>query len=77
MKLNVIAFNANGIRRQRYGISKQQQDLHIDVALLAETHLKPRERLFIPNYHFYRIDWFPGRKGGTAVAVRNGIPITM
>jgi hypothetical protein len=30
--------------------------------------------IFIPNYHFYRIDRYPGRKGGIAVAVRTGIP---
>jgi hypothetical protein len=44
------------------------------VALFSETHLKPLERFFIPNYHFYRTDRYPGRKGGTAVAVRKVIP---
>jgi hypothetical protein len=44
------------------------------VALLSDTHLKPHERFFTPNYHIYRTDRFPGRKGGTAVAVRKGIP---
>jgi hypothetical protein len=44
------------------------------VTLLSETHLKPHERLFIPNYIFNRTDRFPGRKGGTAVTVRKGIP---
>jgi hypothetical protein len=48
--------------------------LHIDVALFSETHLKPHERFHIQNYHFYRIDRHPGRKDGTAVAVRKGIP---
>jgi inorganic pyrophosphatase len=48
----VVAFNANGISKQRYEISKQLQDLHIDVALFSETHLKPYERFYIPNYHF-------------------------
>jgi hypothetical protein len=48
--------------------SKQLQVLHIDVALLSETHLKPHERFFIPNYHFYRTERFLGREG---------IPITM
>jgi hypothetical protein len=42
--------------------------------LYSQSHLKPHEKFFIPNYHFYRTDRFPGRKGGTAVAVRNGIP---
>jgi hypothetical protein len=37
--LEVIAFNANGIARQRYDFSKQLQDLHIDVALFSETLL--------------------------------------
>jgi hypothetical protein len=71
--LKVLAFNANGIGRQRYDLSKQLQDLHIDVALFSETHLKP-ERFYIQNFHFYRTDRYPGRKGGTAVAVRRGIP---
>jgi hypothetical protein len=44
------------------------------VALLSETHIKPRERFFIQNFHFYRTDRYPGRKGGTAVAVRKGMP---
>jgi hypothetical protein len=46
----------------------------MNVALFSEMHLKPHERFFVPNYHFYRTDCFPGRKGGTAVAVRKGIP---
>jgi hypothetical protein len=33
--LKVIAFNAHGIWRRRYELSKQLQDLHIDVALLS------------------------------------------
>jgi hypothetical protein len=31
--LEVIAFNVNGIARQRYELSKQLQNLHVDVAL--------------------------------------------
>jgi hypothetical protein len=61
--LEVIAFNANGIWRRCYTLSKQLQDLHIDVAVLSETRLKPHERFFIPNYNFYRTNRFRGRKG--------------
>jgi exonuclease III len=68
--LKVIAFNANGIWRQWYEVNKPLQDQHIDVALLSETHPKPHERFFIPKYHFYCTNRFPGRKGGTAIAVR-------
>jgi hypothetical protein len=69
-----MAFNTNGFAKQRYELSKQLQDVHVDVAMLSQTHLKIRERFFIPNYHFYRTYRYPGRKGGTAVAVRIGIP---
>jgi hypothetical protein len=37
-------------------------------------HLKLHGRFFIPNEHFYRTARFPEIKGGTAVAVRKGIP---
>jgi hypothetical protein len=48
----VIAFNVNYISRRRCALSKQLQDLHIDVVVLSETHLKPHERFFNPNYFF-------------------------
>jgi hypothetical protein len=59
--LKVIAFN--GIGRQRHELSRQLQDLHIDVDLFSEAHLKPRDRFHIQNYHFYWIDRHPERKG--------------
>jgi hypothetical protein len=70
--LKLIAFNASGISRQRYELNKQLQDLHIDVALLSETSQTPWEGLY-SNLSLYRTDRFPGRKGGTSVAVRKGI----
>jgi hypothetical protein len=59
----VTVFNVNGISRECCELSKQLQGLYIDVAMLSETCLKPHERFFISNYHIYRIDCFPGRKG--------------
>jgi exonuclease III len=72
--LKIITCNANGVVRQSHELSKQLQDLCIDVALFSETCLKPQERFFIPNYHVYQMDRNADRKGGTAVAVRKGIP---
>jgi hypothetical protein len=72
--LKVVAFNPNDIGRQRYELSKQLQEQRIDVALLSETHLNPHERFYIPYYQVYRTDRYPGLKGGTAVAVKKGIP---
>jgi hypothetical protein len=59
--------------KQRYELSKQLQDLQVDVALFSEIYLKP-QRFFISNYHVYRTDRHPGRKGGNVVAVRRGVP---
>jgi hypothetical protein len=52
------------------------QDLKIYVSLFSETHLKPHVRYYIPNHHIYRNDRLDGSKGGTAVAVKKGIPHT-
>jgi hypothetical protein len=58
--LKIIAFNANGIARQRYKLSKQLQDYKF-----SETHLKPLERYVISNYHLYWTVRHTGRKDGT------------
>jgi hypothetical protein len=52
--LKIVAFNINGIGKQRFELGKQQKDRRIDMALLSETRLKLHERFFIPNYHVYR-----------------------
>jgi hypothetical protein len=39
--LKLTEFIANGIWRQCNELSKQLQDLHIDMALLSETQLEP------------------------------------
>jgi hypothetical protein len=74
MPLKVKAFNAKGIVRQGYELSNQLQDLHVDVAQFSETYLKTHERFLISNNHFYRTDSHPGRKAGTADAVRKAVP---
>jgi hypothetical protein len=74
--LKVVAFNANGIGRQAYELRKQLQDLKIDGAIFTEIHLKQHMRFYIPNCHIYRNDRLDGNKGGTAVAVKKGIPRT-
>jgi hypothetical protein len=38
--------------RELYELSKQLQDLHVDVALSSEAHLKSHERFFISIYNF-------------------------
>jgi hypothetical protein len=72
--LRVMALNVNGIGRQCYVLRKRMQNLLIDVAMLSDTHLKLHERFFIPNYHFYQTDCYPGRNGITVVAVIKSNP---
>jgi endonuclease/exonuclease/phosphatase (EEP) superfamily protein YafD len=72
--LKVVPFNANGITRQHYELSKQLHTSRTDVALLLETHLKPHERFCITNYHIYRNVRHTAAKGGNAIAVRKAVP---
>jgi hypothetical protein len=73
--LKVVVTIVQQIMTQSNGaVLEEDKIVHIDVALFSETHLKPHERLCILNYHFFRTDHHPGRKGGTAVAVRRGVP---
>jgi hypothetical protein len=74
--LKAVEFSANGIVRQHYELSSALQEQRIDLALLAKTHLRRHEWFYIPNYQVYRNDRFSGIKGGTAVAVKKGIPHT-
>jgi hypothetical protein len=71
MPPKVLAFNANGISKQRYELSKQLQDLR--GSLFRDTSKTPLEVLH-SKLPIYRINRHPERKGGTAVAVRKGIP---
>jgi hypothetical protein len=52
------------------------QDLKNDLALFRETLLKPLMRFYIPNHNIYRNDRLDGNNGGSAVAVKKGIPHT-
>jgi hypothetical protein len=72
----IMAFSANGIAMQAYEVRKQVQDLKINVALFSEANLKPHIKFHIPNYDIYRTDREDWHKGGTAAAVKKGIPHT-
>jgi hypothetical protein len=66
--LKLAAFNANGIGRQSYELSKQLRELYIHVTALRD------ERFFIPHEQLYRTGRFLGIKGAYATAIRNDIP---
>jgi hypothetical protein len=72
--LKVIAFNANGIWRQRYELCKQLQGLHVHVALHSETQLSPHEEFFIPIITFIGLAASQEEKAGLRLQL---FPITM
>jgi hypothetical protein len=65
--------NSSSLNMFKVATVLQQIMTELNVALFSETHLKPHETFYISNYHLYQTDRFPGRKGGTAIAVRKGI----
>jgi hypothetical protein len=62
--LKVKAFNANGIMKQRYELSKQLQDLHVDVVPFSEIHLKPHKRFLYFKLPLLSNRPPPGQKWG-------------
>ena len=72
--LNIVAWNANGIRLKLQEFREFLARTKIDVALINETHLKPSHRANVPNYVVYRNDRLNGRAGGTAIYIKKSIP---
>jgi exonuclease III len=54
--LKIIAFNVNGSGRQEHEVTKQLEDLKIDVVLFSEIRLTPLMRFYILNYDICRTD---------------------
>jgi hypothetical protein len=75
--LKVIAFNAKGIGRQRYVLSKPHQYIHVDVAHFHRNICNLMRGFFFSNFYYYQTDRYPGKKCGTAFAVKKSFPITM
>jgi hypothetical protein len=76
MPLKVLEFNANGIGRQRYELSKQLQDLNVEVVLFSETQLKYHERFIIPNFHFNEPTATLVEKAELPLQLGKAVPIT-
>lgn len=69
-----MAFNANNIGTKKHEFCRHLQKYKIDICLINETHLKPFHTFKIQNYIIYRNDREPGKGGGTAIAIKHGIP---
>ena len=72
-QLNIIAWNANGLKPKIQEFREFLPRLGVDVALISETHLKPGHRVGVSNYCVYRNDRETGRGGGTAIFIKKSI----
>ena len=71
-KLTIRTWNASGISApKRLEHTLLLNDNAIDVACITETHLKPKETLYISNFSVYIKDITSSRRGGVALLVRN------
>jgi exonuclease III len=74
--LKILSFNANGILRQRNDLSKQLEDLRIDVAMFLETNLKPHEKFFLQTYPFTELTAIREGKGELPSQLGKASPTT-
>lgn len=73
-KLNVLNWNADGLKHNIPELEDFMIRHNIHIALISETHLKPEISIKIKNYSIYRTDRTSRfAAGGTAVIVSNQI----
>ncbi|GBM03793.1 putative RNA-directed DNA polymerase from transposon BS, partial [Araneus ventricosus] len=77
--LDIIFWNANGIRNRSADIRNFVEEHSPEIFLIQETKLRPEFNFNIPNYDIYRTDRIPQNNphalgGGTAVLIKKSIP---
>ncbi|GFU32674.1 RNA-directed DNA polymerase from mobile element jockey [Trichonephila clavipes] len=73
MMTQFFSWNANGLKRCIDELKYTIIDYNPDVIGIQETHLRPADRVSIPNYTCHRSDCTTHRGGGTAIFVKNSI----
>ncbi|GFX03062.1 probable RNA-directed DNA polymerase from transposon X-element [Trichonephila clavipes] len=71
--LRFFSWNANGLKSKLEELKDCIIDYNPDVIGIQETHLRPADRVSIPNYSCHRSDRTTHRGGGTALFVKNSI----
>ncbi|GFU59787.1 probable RNA-directed DNA polymerase from transposon X-element [Trichonephila clavipes] len=66
-------WNANGLKSNLEELKDCIIDYNPDVIGIQETHLRPADKVSIPNYTCHRSDRTTHRGGGTALFVKNSI----
>lgn len=69
-QMRVMAWNACDLNSKVAKLSQFLRDDPVDALLVNETWLRPGDRLTFPNYRVYRNNRLVGRRGGTAILIR-------
>lgn len=70
--LYFLLWNANGLIQHKNELELYLHENRIDIAIISETHLTSRSRLFIRNYSIYRCDHPDDTShGGAAIIIRS------
>jgi len=76
-EFKIISWNCNGIENKIPELTAFVKQNKIDIILLGETRLNPKNKISIPNYHVYRTDRPKAptapSSGGTAILIRKNI----
>lgn len=72
--INIMQWNAEGVRNKKLALTKFLKDEDIDVACIQETHLNPEHAFRIRGYETLKLDR-EGHKGGVIILIRLNIPI--
>ncbi|GFS83564.1 hypothetical protein TNCV_1657811 [Trichonephila clavipes] len=65
--LRVYSWNANGVKKNLEELKESIIFHNPDLIGIQETHLRPPDRISIPNYTCHRSDRLTHRGGGTAI----------
>lgn len=71
--LKVMNWNACSIRAKKIELSSFLHEQHIDIGLVTETHLKPKDNFSLQGYSTIRLDRPRSNGGGVCIIIKHGI----
>lgn len=75
--IRILNWNARSIRAKKLEFGTFLKDYNIDVGLITETHLTPKDAFSIQDYSTIRMDRISSAGGGVAIVVKNGVSFSV
>lgn len=73
----ILNWNARSIRAKKLELSAFLKEHDIDVGIITETHLTPKDAFSIQEYSTIRLDRVSSAGGGVAIIVKNGVSLSL